>query len=141
VIAVFVLSLPWLWWSRAIPRTHENYGARLRPSVVIENWGRLSVILAEFLNQVWTWSRWSGLWVLLLLAAVLGHRGLRRRYVMALWMILVAQLALYVLIFVVTPWDARELLASALDRLLLQTISLVVLLIGFHWSEMERSRT
>ena len=135
---LFVLHLPWLWWSRAIPRTHENYGARLRPSVVIENWDRFSVIFGEFLKQAWMWSRWGGVWLLLLLVTILGRRGLSRRYIVVLWLLLVAQLSLDALIFLVTPWDVRELLDSALDRIFLQTLPLVVLLIGFHWREIDR---
>jgi hypothetical protein len=136
---VLLLLSPWLWWSRNLPRTHENYGAQLRPAVVIENWNRINVILADFLRQGAAWSKWGGIWLLLLLVAVFGARGFRRQNVVVLWLLLFAQLSLYVLIFVVTPWNVQELLDSALDRLLLQTLPLVVLLIGFHWSEIARA--
>ncbi len=136
-VGFMVLQSPWIWWSRAIPRTHENYGGRLRLSVVIENWDRMSVIVGEFLKQAWTWPRWGGVWVLLFLVAILGYRGFGRRFVVVVWLLLISQLGLYALIFVVTPWDVRELLGSALDRVLMQTLPSVVLLVGFHWKEIN----
>jgi hypothetical protein len=131
---VLTLSLPWLIWSSGLPRTHENYAANLNPANIIANWDRLRVILPEFARQVFAWERWGILWVLLALSTICGWRRFRERHVGILWFLLVAHLGLYVLIFIVTPWDVRELLASALDRLILHTVPAAVLLIGFHWA-------
>ena len=54
---------------------------------------------------------------------------------MALWLLLLGHVAMYVLIYLITPWDVRELLSMSLDRLLLHAVPAVVLLIGYHWAE------
>ena len=134
VAGVLALSLPWLVWSGGLPRTHENYAANLNLANVFANWDRLRVILPEFARQVTAWERWGILWVLLAFSTICGWRRFRERHVAVLWFFLIAHLGLYVLIFIVTPWDVRELLASALDRLILHTVPAAVLLIGFHWA-------
>jgi hypothetical protein len=131
---LLLLHSPWLWWSRNLPRIHENYGARLRPFVFVQNFDRLGVIAHEFLREMLAWSRWSGVWLLLLVAGIAGWRAFTLRFVRALWLLLLVQLTLYIAIFVVTPWDVAQLLAAALERLLVQAIPLAVVLIGFHWA-------
>jgi hypothetical protein len=139
VAGVLILSMPWLIWSRGLPHTHEDYAAHLNLANIIGNLDRLRIVLPEFARQSTLWGRWGGLWILLVFFAVTCWKGLRNRHVAVLWFFLLAHLVLYVLIFVVTPWDVRELLASALDRLILHTIPAAVFLIGFHWAQLPRA--
>jgi len=131
---ILLLYFPWLWWSRALPHTHENYGARLRPDLLVQNLDRVGVIMGEFCRRASNWSRWSGIWLLLPTVAIIDFRGWKNRSVVALWLLLLAQITLYVVIFVVAPWNVQELASAALERLLVQMVPLVVFLIGLHWA-------
>ncbi|HST29333.1 MAG TPA: hypothetical protein VLK27_00670 [Chthoniobacterales bacterium] len=59
----------------------------------------------------------------------------------ALWMLLLAQLTLCLVIFVVTPWNVRDLASASLERLLVQIVPVVVFLIGLHWAAATASLT
>ncbi|HST29334.1 MAG TPA: glycosyltransferase family 39 protein [Chthoniobacterales bacterium] len=72
---ILLLQFPWLWWGASLPHTDENYGARLRPNVLIQNLDRVGAILAEFCRRTLNWSRWSGFWFLFPLVAILGFAG------------------------------------------------------------------
>lgn len=135
-----LLYLPWWLWSHDIPKIFENYGARLRPGNVMENVGRLSLILPEFFRRIWALEPWGIFWLLLMALAVLGFRGFRMDVIRALWLLLALHVALYVVVFVVTPWNVIQLMDSILDRILLHTVPAAVLLIGYHWEALIKSR-
>jgi Dolichyl-phosphate-mannose-protein mannosyltransferase len=139
VAGVLLLTFPWLYWSWPIPHTDENYGARLQPDLLVQNLDRVGVILREFCRRALNWSRWSGIWFLLPLVAIIGYRAWKNRSAVALWLLLLAQMTLYVVIFVVTPWNVQDLAAAVVERLLVQIVPVVVFLIGLHWAAIEPS--
>ena len=93
------------------------------------------MILPALGEQVTLLARWGTLWLLLGAAAVLGYRAFTRRHVLALWALLLLHVALYVAVYMVTPWGAAKLIPGTLDRLLLHVTPIAVLLIGYHWSD------
>lgn len=132
--AALVLA-PWLWWSQDLPRTHEDYASRLTITEILGNLDRLGTIFGELGRQIIDWERWGLLWGLLIFVTILGYRGLKRPHVQALWLLFGGHVALYVLVYLVTPWDLGELLAISLDRLLLHLVPTAVLLAGLHIAE------
>jgi hypothetical protein len=136
---ILLLHFPWLWWSSALPHTNENYGARLQPHLLVQNWNRIGAVLGEFYRRASNWSRWSGIWFLLPIVAISGFRGWRNRSAVTLWLLLLAQVTLYTAIFVVTPWNVQELASAADERLLVQMVPPVVFLVGLHWAAIGTS--
>ncbi len=134
-LAAALVLAPWLWWSLDLPRTHEDYASRLTIAGILDNLDRLGTIFSEFGRQIVAWERWGFLWGLLFSSALLGYRGLKRPHVQAVWLLFGAHIALYVLVYLVTPWDLGELFAISLDRLLLHTVPAAVLLAGLHIAE------
>ena len=130
------LYLPWMWWAREIPRTHTDFVSQLRISEIVSNLERLPVILEAVgaqLADVW---QFGLLWPLLLLSAWLGRRAFESRSTRTAWLLLLGHLAAYVLVFLITPWDLRAHLDSALERLVLHLVPLAGVLIVLHLSRL-----
>ena len=131
---VFLLLVwPWLVWSSEIPRTHENYLAHFQLAVVAGNAFRVPIILGEFARQIVSLERYGLLWIVVLFFAAIGWRAFRERTTVIVWSFLLVQLSVYALVFLVTPWDVREHLKFALDRLFLHVAPLGGLLIAIHY--------
>ena len=134
-VACIVLGLlPWLVFRQSLPRTHEDYGSKFTMSRIADNVSRLQIILPELRDQITTWREWGPLWLVLMLAAIAGWRAFLSPRGVVLWVLFAAHVALYVLVYLVTPWSVRELLDRTLDRLLLHVTPVAVLLIGAHWA-------
>jgi hypothetical protein len=127
------LLAPWLVYRLFLPRTHEDYGTRLtHPSTLLSDLPRLTYIIPQFFGRMFDASRVGMVWYLLILCALLDFRGFIRPSVLALWILLLVQLALYTATFVVTPWEVRELLPMIAPKLLTQATPIATLLIALH---------
>jgi 4-amino-4-deoxy-L-arabinose transferase-like glycosyltransferase len=125
------LIVPWLVYRMYLPRTHEDYGGKLRnAAMVIGNLPRLQQVLPGFLGHMFDASYAGLIWSVLIVVTVIGWRGLRRRAVRVLWVLLLMQLSMYVATFVVTPWKVDVLLNMISAKLLVQASPVAVLLIG-----------
>jgi hypothetical protein len=131
-LGLLALWLAWAWWSSDIPRTHEDYAARLRPATLWANRERLGPILSAFAGRIVAWNQWGLLWLLLGTATALGWRQARSRAVQVVWVLLALHGLMYGIAFLVTPWELQVLLDNSLDRLLLHLLPAVILLTGWH---------
>lgn len=130
LFGISLLLLPWIAWAADIPRTHEDYAGKL--NMAWENAGRLKIILPQFFKEFTNWQNWGCLWFTLSIAPVIFWRNLGRKHVWCLWLFMFAHLALYVFVFVITPWKLEELFVAALERLVLHVAPVAALLIGFQ---------
>ncbi len=133
VACAVILILPWLVFRNGLPRTHENYGGKLRSAnTLIDNLPRLKQIVPFFFEQMRDAQNAGPIWYVLALTAVLGWRGFARGSVLIFWAVLVTQIGLYAATFVVTPWDLKQLLGMITPKLLVQASPVAMLLIGLH---------
>lgn len=130
---VAALLAPFFLWARSIPSFDEQYASRLNWSVVTENLDRLPVILTRFMLEPFLPARWAATWLTLAVLLVMGRRALREAFACLLGFVLVMQLAAYVLVHVVTPYEYRFLMEITLDRLFLHVLPAAVLLMGVAW--------
>jgi hypothetical protein len=140
VLGVIILQAPWLLWSAGLPRIHENYAARLTLSIIIADPGRLQEIIPVFLSQIINFKAWGLLWVGMIGISLLGMRAFRYCYVQALWLLLSLQLVVYLLVYLITPWNLPELLTTSLYRVLLHTTPAAIFILGYHWAEISATR-
>ena len=133
----FAVSAAWLIWNRHLPRTHEDYGSKLLSPLIFTRLARLEQVLPTMLFRITDARTWGLLWLLVAGTAALGWRAFARPAVLALWILLALHLAVYALVYCVTPWDLDELIAVSLDRLLWHTLPAVIFLAGWHWAEIE----
>ncbi len=132
IVAAAVIG-PWLAYRLWLPKTHEDYGAKLASgSAVLHGLPRLPYVLAHFLARPFDAKRSGLIGYVLLGSAAFGWAALGRPPARVLWGILVAQIGLYVATFVVTPWDPAELVPMIGDKLFAQATPVVALLVAVH---------
>jgi hypothetical protein len=133
-VAVLLIT-PWLIYRSYLPRTHEDYGGKLMSlSTLVHDLPRLRYVLPAFFEQILEIQNAGLLWLLLGLSALIGWRAFRQQRVLVLWGLLIAHLGLYVVTFMVTPWDLNELLPMISPKLLMHASPTAALLIGLHLS-------
>jgi hypothetical protein len=129
----------WLIWRAGIPHTDENYPGQLRWSILSANAGRIPLIVSSGLTKMADVSHWGGLWMLMPILAIVGYPGWRSARTIALWVLLLAHLAIYVVVYVITPWEIRELIRVSMDRLLIHATPVAGLIIAAHWGSLMTS--
>ena len=132
-----ILTLPWSLWRMGIPGTHVNYWGLLNISHVIGNMDRLDLIFYQFLQHILRFERWGGMWLLMVAFSLIGWRAFSNPQERWCWLLFAAHIALYVLIFVITPWQVDHLAESSLDRLLMHVIPVVGLISSYHWASFD----
>ncbi len=135
---LFSLALiaPWLVYRRHLPRTHEDYGGRLTSfATVLHDLPRLRQVLPAYLGLFVQLGTAGGIWILLVVSVFVGWRRFRSPAVLTLWFVLLAHAAVYVLTFMVTPWDQSLLLPMVGPKLLMHVTPNAALLIGLHLSD------
>ncbi|GEM_PF-2269729 len=123
-IAIFaVLFLPWFMFSHNIPKIHENYIGQLTVAKVAENLDRLKLILPEMLLQFFSIKSWGLVWILVFFASVAGLGIARTRSSMALWLLFAGHFLLYMLTYIIYPYDnLPDLIDQTIDRLYLHIL-------------------
>ncbi|HSV13737.1 MAG TPA: hypothetical protein VLI90_05730, partial [Tepidisphaeraceae bacterium] len=129
------LIAPWLIYRCYLPRTHEDYGSKLTSiTTLLHDLPRLGHVLPRYLRLFVAFSSAGAIWILLLIVAICCHKTFRRAVVRAMWILLLLHAGLYMLTFVVTPWDVDVLLPMVGPKLLMHIAPTAVLLIGLHLS-------
>jgi hypothetical protein len=137
-----VLIGPWLVYRRYLPHTHEDYGSKLTNiAIFLQNLPRLRQVLPMYVGQLWELKTAGGIWMLLILAAIVGWRALGRLPALILWMILLAHLSLYLATYTISPWDLNTLIAMVGPKLLMHAAPAAALLIGLHFSSSQLAFT
>ncbi len=131
-LGIGILMLPWFYWSKGIPHTHENYPLRILYLFSLENLKRIAEILKLFAGNVINISRWGIIWFILPLVCLLNCNACKKRYVLAMWALLLSQILVYLFVFIISPWTPGFLAEMALERILLHTTPAVIYLIAFH---------
>jgi hypothetical protein len=124
--ASVVIMLPWLIFKRNITVVQEDYFSKLTLHNIVGNSDRLSVILPSLIKEFAVFSSWNILWLIFALAIIAGYRSLTRDPMRSLALIFLMNFGLYILIYIITPWDPQELIGYTLTRLLIHIAPLVV---------------
>jgi hypothetical protein len=136
--AAAILIAPWLIYRRHLPHTHEDYGGRLTNiPLLLNNLPKAFSILGRFLAHMLRVNIAGVVWPLLVIFAIIGWRAFRRIEVRLLWLLLILHLAIYVMTFMVTPWDLSILIPMVGPRLLMHAIPAAVLLMGLHLHDLR----
>jgi hypothetical protein len=130
---VVVLLLPWLLFIRGLPRTDEDYAARLNLHEMATHLDRLTTIAHAMARQPWVAKNWGIFWYVLAALALFQWRGSMSRAVLTLWVLLGLHVLAYVPPYMVTNWDLAELLPNTIDRFFMHMLPPAALLIGLLW--------
>lgn len=135
LISVLAVSLPWFGFLQTLPQTQENYWMRMTAGHIIPNLDRLKVILPAFMAETVQFKNWGGIWILLAVSAVLGRRAFQESSTRFLWFTWVHQICIYILAYVVTPHNAKDLIDVSLTRLYLHVLPVSIFLVAAHFQE------
>jgi hypothetical protein len=116
VAGVAALLYALLWWTlaRHFPALDEDYAGHASWAALVAGLPRLSFILPAFGAELFSFQRWGLTWIV---AAALLALGRPRRALLGLLLLVLAQLLVYVLMFVISAWTspAGEALAASGD--------------------------
>jgi hypothetical protein len=127
---------PWLAYRRLLPKTHEDYGGKFTTGAAIAHGlARLPAVLGGLAGWMFDPATSGGLWIVLVVSAVVGWRAWRSGVARLVWVVLAAQLGLYVAAFAVTPWKLDVLMPMVAAKLLAQAAPAAGILIGLHLRE------
>ena len=134
----FGILAPWFAVARNLPDC-DKFLSQFSCSIILENVDRLLVIASAFFDELVSWGKWNGIWMICLFTMVAGGRHLKNPPIFFLSFIFVAQLWLYVFIYLIHPHDLRGLIPVTMDRLLIQLSPVAILLIGLQWEQFSLS--
>ncbi|MCR4290824.1 MAG: glycosyltransferase family 39 protein, partial [Candidatus Scalindua sp.] len=132
VIIPILIVLPWLILSMGMPifLEEENYPGHLTIATVIGNISRTPVILSSFCFELLDIRRWNIFWVLFGVAIIGGFKFILKSSVKYLLLMLILDFCLFVLVYLVTPWDVKELISCSMTRLVIQTTPIAVFIVS-----------
>ncbi len=128
------IALPWLLARRGLLVADENYLGRLRYEVVVDSMWRVKIILVSWLAEALAVDRQGLAWVLAPFALVGGRRRLTTGPVLFLALVVAGGLAVYGVVFLVSPLLTLDQIRSALPRTLFHLAPLAVVLVGTIYS-------
>ncbi len=134
LVGLLVL-MPWIIFRHSLPHIDENYPGHLTPANITANLGRVPLLLGRFYNWMFLDPDSNYFWQLALGALVIGlcTRASAAAYVLLL--LLLAQLAAYLLAYVITPLPLDDLVFVTLKRLLLHALPVAVFIFAFSFSK------
>jgi hypothetical protein len=124
----------WIVWRIGIPHTHDDYASRLGPAIIAAGVRRIGTILAGWKDVFLAVHSFGWLWIALPIMAAIGFRAFASRESLVLWALLVLHLSLYMLAYMITDWDLKELISATLQRLILHVTPIAMMLLAVHWS-------
>ncbi|HUB26640.1 MAG TPA: glycosyltransferase family 39 protein [Tepidisphaeraceae bacterium] len=132
-VMVVAMYLPWAIYSHDFPRTDEDYPLHLTAATILANRDRLPLIFHAYFSEATNLQRWSGLWIVLALTAMLCLHDLARRPILALWTAMILQIAAVTLAYEISIIPPADLIPQTIERLTLQLTPAATLLIAWQW--------
>jgi hypothetical protein len=125
-----VMVMPWLILRGNLTASDENYPARLSLVTIWQNIGRMGVIVPALFRESMSLAVWGIFWPAVPIALVMHPRRLVQRPGLLVGLAMLMQLATYVIVYLITPWNITELLNVTVQRLLIHVSPLALLLIA-----------
>jgi len=110
----------------------ENYGDRLHIANVVAGRGRITNIIKLMIDEFLKPLRWGRLYPIALLSIFLSPLSLFKRDNLFLFLNIIGTLLMYMIIYIITPWEFKSLIRASFTRLLMPLAPIVVLLIFYQ---------
>jgi len=124
--------LPWIIFRHSLPHIDENYPGHLNFATLLANDDRLPGLVKAFYNWMFFDPDGNYLWHLAVGTLVLGWFTRPSGAAYVLLFLLLAQLAAYLLAYVISPAPLGELVFVTLKRLLLHALPAAVFIVAFN---------
>ena len=131
IIPMLIVS-PWLLLSMGMPTfvEDENYPGHLTIATVIANIPRTPTILSSFYLEFMDIRRWNIFWILFSVAVIGGFKFVIKSLIKYLFLILILDFCLFVLVYIITPWNVKELISCSITRLVIQITPIAVFIVS-----------
>lgn len=110
--------------------TQENYFSQLTLENIIKNIDRVPIILQAFVKEFVNLKRWNIVWIALLLSTILSFSNVFKKPIVYLILLFVLHPVMYLIVYIITPWQILPLLDCTLTRNLIHITPLAVYLIS-----------
>ncbi|MBI5491723.1 MAG: hypothetical protein HY893_02195 [Deltaproteobacteria bacterium] len=136
IAAVLMLFIaPWSVYKTGLGLKSE-YTGNMGLSVFFGNIGRIKLVLTRMVEYMFGYiALYNFTWWLYAASFIFNLRGLARKPLLILNAMLLSQLAVYVLIYVISPNDINWLIQTSLDRVLLHLTPLSMLIAAVNLKE------
>jgi hypothetical protein len=136
---VAVIYLPWIFYIQGLPRTDEDYAARLNLHQLIANAGKILPAMIGLGVELVDIRRWGLFWEIALALMVLQWKRLREPAAGVMGAMLLLHLLAYIPPLVVAKnWNLSDLLYTTSDRLILHVAPAGAILVGLLWPKWMR---
>ncbi len=128
IISILIFMLPHFIWSHQLPATDENYPQHLLSIFTIEKFSLIPGILWEFISQMLSLKFVSAI-IALIFALVTVHKSFfKSKLSWILFSYFITHFCLYIFVFAITPWSLNFLYNTALNRVILHLIPVLLIL-------------
>lgn len=135
-LATALVALPWLVLSRDMPIVYdEDYAAQLRWEVLSRAPERLPLIVSDFWDEIVNLQKWNAFWLAGLATVVAAVPTWHRRRDFYLDAVIVAWLAAYVFVYMVSPLNLIYHLNTSISRLMSHILPVVLLRVALFWAD------
>lgn len=132
VILPMLIVLTWIILTMGMPTfiEEENYSGHLTLATVIGNISRTPIILTSFCLEFLDIRRWNIFWILFGVAMIGGFKFTLKSSIKYIFLILILDFCLFVLVYIITPWDVKELISCSMTRLVIQITPIAVFIVS-----------
>ena len=134
---VTAIYLPWIFYTWGLPRTDEDYAAKLRLHQFIANAGRIWPAITGIGAELFDITHWGLFWEILVVLAAVQWRKFKNPAVATIGLLVALHLLAYIPPMVVSNWKLDELLYTTSQRLILHVAPAGAILIGVLWPRRE----
>lgn len=128
---IFLTLLPWLLFITRLG-VKPYFQSAISPS-----FERLPIIIGIFAKELINLSHFNLLWVVFFITILFTWLSKLEEYIIGLLTLLGAQLASYVVIFLVTPFNVTRQLHSTVDRLVFHVVPIALVFIALTFSKVK----
>lgn len=122
-----VISSPWLLLLSQIKVGQENYVSKISFINIFNGANRLPTILNSFALEFIRTDNWNITWILIITVIIYKIKDISFKVSTYLLVLLICHFAMYVIIYVVTPWDVVKLIDMTMVRLLIHILPLAII--------------
>ena len=120
----------WFVFRSGIAKAHEDYGVRISPAYFFKNFSRVPEVLPGWGAALFNWDDWLFFWPLTISILLATAKNSVRWPLMFLFLSATLPLVMYSYVYVVSPWNLKELMDATASRLLLQVAPLWLFLLA-----------
>jgi len=130
-LIIFLINAPWFWFKSSLGLYNSVVNSNTLNMVnILNNLNRLPIILTWMVKNIVFFKSWNLLWLLSIVIILFNFKKIISVPLLYISLSLILYLGIWVLIYIITPYDINWHLATSLDRVFLHITPLFLFLNG-----------